>query len=126
MTVPNPRWIVDHRVTYVYHLFPNVMFATFPNQVLVITIDPIDIDHTTVTIYAMVTPRVAEHVSANPDAAAGARSLLNDGGVEDNEMSEGVQRGLHAGANTFVEFGTHESAIGRFHANLDDRLACAR
>ena len=39
-------------------------------------------------------------------------------------MSEGVQRGLHAGANTFVEFGTHESAIGRFHATLDERLAC--
>jgi choline monooxygenase len=123
---PESTWIVDHRVTYVYHLFPNVMFATFPNQVLVITIDPIDIDHTTVTIYAMVTPRVAEHVEANPNAASGARSLLNDGGVEDNEMSEGVQRGLHAGANTFVEFGTHESAIGRFHANLDDRLAPTR
>ena len=123
---PESTWIVDHRVTYVYHLFPNVMVATFPNQVLVITIDPIDIDHTTVTIYAMVTPRVAEHVSANPDSASGARSLLNDGGVEDNEMSEGVQRGLHAGANTFVEFGTHESAIGRFHANLDDRLAPTR
>jgi len=123
---PESTWIVDHRVTYVYHLFPNVMFATFPNQVLVITIDPIDIDHTTVTIYAMVTPPVAEHVSANPDAAAGARNLLNDGGVEDNEMSEGVQRGLHAGANTFVEFGMHESAIGRFHANLDDRLAPTR
>jgi choline monooxygenase len=46
--------------------------------------------------------------------------------VEDNEMSEGVQRGLHAGANTFVEFGKHESAIGRFHANLDERLACTR
>ena len=123
---PESTWIVDHRVTFVYHLFPNVMFATFPNQVLVITIDPVDIDHTTVTIYAMVTPRVAEHVSANPDAAAGARNLFNDGGVEDNEMSEGVQRGLHAGANTFVEFGTHESAIGHFHANLDQRLACAR
>jgi hypothetical protein len=38
-------------------------------------------------------------------------------------MSEGVQRGLHAGANEFIEFGTHESAIGRFHATLDDRLA---
>ena len=123
---PESTWIVDHRVTYVYQLFPNVMFATFPNQVLVITIDPIDIDHTTVTIYAMVTPRVAEHVSTNPDAASGARSLLNDGGVEDNEMSEGVQRGLHAGANTFVEFGTHESAIGRFHANLDHRLSPTR
>ncbi|HZN83895.1 MAG TPA: SRPBCC family protein [Mycobacterium sp.] len=120
---PESTWNVGHRVTYVYHLFPNVMVATFPNQVLVITIDPIDVDHTTVTIYAMVTPHVAERVSANPEDAAGARNLLNEGGVEDNEMSEGVQRGLHAGANTFVEFGTHESAIGRFHATLDARLA---
>lgn len=121
---PESTWNVSHRVTYVYHLFPNVMVATFPNQVLVITIDPIDIDHTTVTIYAMVTPGVAKRVSANPDVAAGARDLLNEGGVEDNEMSEGVQRGLHAGANAFVEFGRHESAIGRFHATLDERLAC--
>jgi choline monooxygenase len=123
---PESTWNVGHRVTYVYHLFPNVMVATFPNQVLVITIDPIDVDHTTVTIYAMVTPDVAERVSASPEDAAGARNLLNEGGVEDNEMSEGVQRGLHAGANTFVEFGTHESAIGRFHANLDERLARTR
>jgi choline monooxygenase len=123
---PESTWTVGHRVTYVYHLFPNVMVATFPNQVLVITIDPIDIDHTTVTIYAMVTPNVAERVSVNPEDAAGARNLLNEGGVEDNEMSEGVQRGLHAGANTFVEFGRHESAIGRFHATLDERLAYSR
>ncbi len=39
-------------------------------------------------------------------------------------MSEGVQRGLRAGANAFVEFGKHESAIGRFHATLDERLEC--
>jgi phenylpropionate dioxygenase-like ring-hydroxylating dioxygenase large terminal subunit len=123
---PESTWNVGHRVTYVYHLFPNVMVATFPNQVLVITIDPIDIDHTTVTIYAMVTPGVAKRVSANPEDAADARNLLNEGGVEDNEMSEGVQRGLHAGANEFVEFGRHESAIGRFHAELDQRLACTR
>ncbi len=119
---PESTWEVGHRVTYVYHLFPNVMVATFPNQVLVITIDPVDIDHTTVTIYAMVTPEVIQRASADPETSQGARDLLNEGGIEDNEMSEGVQRGLHAGANTFVEFGTHESAIGRFHATLDDRL----
>jgi len=123
---PEVTWNVGHRVTYVYHLFPNVMVATFPNQVLVITIDPIDVDHTNVTIYAMVTPEVTERLSTNPDAAAGARDLLNDGGIEDNEMSEGVQKGLYAGANDFVEFGTHESAIGRFHCNLDERLASIR
>jgi hypothetical protein len=99
------------------------MFVTFPNQVLVITIDPVDVEHTDVTIYALATPEVAEYVSANPDVADDPRSLLNAGGMEDNEMSEGVQRGLHAGANSFVEFGRHESAIGRFHATLDDRLA---
>jgi hypothetical protein len=123
---PEATWTVDHRVTYVYHLFPNVMFVTFPNQVLLITIDPVDVDHTTVTIHAMVTPEVAEYMSANPQAADDPGSLLNAGGMEDNEMSEGVQRGLHAGANTFVEFGRNESAIGRFHATLDERLACAR
>ena len=123
---PESTWTIDHRVTYVYHLFPNVMLATFPNQMLVITIDPIDVDHTTVTIYAMVKPEVAEYLSTNPGAADDPRNLLNAGGVEDNEMSEGVQRGLHAGANAFVEFGTHESAIGRFHATLDTRLAYAR
>jgi choline monooxygenase len=123
---PESTWTVGHRVTYVYHLFPNVMFATFPNQALVITIDPIDIDHSTVTIYAMVTPEVVQRASDDPEASAEARSLLNDGGVEDNEMSEGVQRGLHAGANEFVEFGRHESAIGRFHATLDERLAWSR
>jgi len=123
---PESTWVVGHRVTYVYHLFPNVMVATFPNQVLVITIDPIDVDHTNVTVHAMVTPDVAEYVAANPDTTDGGRSLLDAGGLEDNEMSEGVQRGLYAGANSFVEFGTHESAIGRFHLNLDERLASTR
>lgn len=120
---PESTWEVGHRVTYVYHLFPNVMVATFPNQVLVITIDPIDIDHTTVTIYALVTPDVIRRATADPETSQEARNLLNEGGIEDNDMSEGVQLGLHAGANTFVEFGTHESAIGLFHATLDDRLA---
>src|SRR6202043_1373730 len=50
-------------------------------------------------------------------------SLLTRGALEDNEMSAGVQRGLHAGANAFVEFGRHESAIGHFHGALSQRLA---
>ncbi len=125
---PESTWSTDRRVTFVYHLFPNVMLATFPDQVLVVAIDPVAIDHSTVTIYAMTTAAVAEHISINsinPDDA-GARSLLAAGALEDNEMSEGVQRGLHAGANTFLEFGRHESAIGRFHATLDERLESSR
>ena len=45
---PESSWTIDRRVTFVYHLFPNVMLATFPDQVLVVVIDPVDIDHSTV------------------------------------------------------------------------------
>jgi phenylpropionate dioxygenase-like ring-hydroxylating dioxygenase large terminal subunit len=123
---PETVWTTNARVTYVYHLFPNVMFVTFPDFVLLVVIDPVDIDHTTVTVYAMVTPEVAGRAQSSArerDDASSGRTLLARGALEDNEMSAGVQRGLHAGANAFVEFGRHESAIGHFHATLDERLA---
>jgi phenylpropionate dioxygenase-like ring-hydroxylating dioxygenase large terminal subunit len=119
---PESTWTTDARVTYVYHLFPNVMLATFPDLVLMVVIDPVDIDHSTVTVYSMAKAEFAQRAALNaPINPAG--TLVARGAVEDNEMSEGVQRGLHAGANEFVEFGRHESAIGHFHATLDDRLA---
>jgi choline monooxygenase len=122
---PENVWNVGARVTYVYHLFPNVMFVTFPDVVLVVTIDPIDVEHTTVTLYFMATSEVARGVSKARESSgsAGNRSLLSRGGEEDNEMSEGVQRGLRAGANAYLEFGRHESAIGHFHTALDEHLA---
>ncbi|WP_332102198.1 SRPBCC family protein [Mycobacterium xenopi] len=121
---PVSTWCTDGQATYVYHLFPNAMFATFPDQVLLIVIDPVYVEHFVVTIYAMTTAESAEKPTkyANGRDPAGARTLLAAGALEDNEMSQGVQRGLRAGANTYVEFGRHESAIGRFHATLDERL----
>jgi choline monooxygenase len=121
---PESSWTTDARVTYVYQLFPNVMVATFPDLVLVIVVDPVDIDHSTLVIYTMVRPDVADRAAADPPSnPAGAGSFIARGAVEDNEMSVGVQRGLHSGANEFVQFGRHESAIGHFHATLEERLA---
>ncbi|OBG31317.1 SRPBCC family protein [Mycobacterium sp. E3198] len=121
---PESRWNVDARVTYVYQLFPNVMVATFPGVVSVVAIDPVDACHTTVSTYSMVKPEVAERASVDPAAKlVGTGSFIERGLAEDNQMSAGVQRGLHAGANEFVEFGRHESAAGHFHAVLDERLA---
>jgi choline monooxygenase len=115
---PESTWTVGARVTFVYHLFPNVMLATFPDQVLAVVIDPIDIDHTTVTTYGMAGPGVV----AERAPTGGGRGLLAEGALEDNAMSAGVQQGFHADANAFVEFGRHESAIGHFHAMLDALL----
>jgi hypothetical protein len=84
----------------------------------------VDVDHSTVTTYSMVRPEVVERASLDPsDKLVGAGGFIERGLVEDNEMSVGVQRGLHTGANQFVEFGRHESAIGHFHGVLNERLA---
>ncbi|SON59649.1 Naphthalene 1,2-dioxygenase subunit alpha [Mycobacterium simulans] len=122
---PETSWTIDARVTYLYQLFPNVMLATFPDLMLMVVIDPLDVEHSSVITYAMVRPDLAERAARDPgpNNPAGAASFIARGAVEDNEMSEGVQRGLHSGANEFVEFGRHESAIGHFHASLDERLA---
>jgi choline monooxygenase len=123
---PESMWTIKRRVTFVYQLFPNVMLATFPDQVIVIVVDPIDVDRSQVTTYLLATPEGAEAalitVGRQSDAERGP-SLLTRGALEDNEMSAGVQRGLRAGANAFVEFGRHESAIGHFHGALSQRLA---
>ncbi len=121
---PENTWTVGARVTYLYQLFPNVMLATFPDVISMVSIDPVDVDHSTVTVYSMVRPDVAERASLDASSnLVGQGSFIERGLVEDNEMSAGVQRGLQSGANSFVEFGLHESAIGHFHATLDERLA---
>jgi phenylpropionate dioxygenase-like ring-hydroxylating dioxygenase large terminal subunit len=123
---PESMWTTERRVTFVYQLFPNVMLATFPDRVIVIVADPIDVDHSMITTYTVAAPEVAESAriaAAGQNDARTAPTLLERGALEDNEMSVGVQRGLRAGANTFVEFGRHESAIGHFHATLNQRLA---
>jgi choline monooxygenase len=123
---PESTWTTQQRMTFVYQLFPNVMVATFPDQVIVIVVDPIYVDRSRVTTYTLATPEAADAaliaVGRQSDARP-APSLLTRGALEDNEMSAGVQRGLHAGANAFVEFGRHESAIGHFHGTLSRRLA---
>jgi phenylpropionate dioxygenase-like ring-hydroxylating dioxygenase large terminal subunit len=113
-------WTADRRLTYLYQLFPNAMIATFPDRVVLVVVDPVDIDHSAVTSYAMTDPAVFGDLPGEPTAGG---KLIADGLLEDNQMSEAVQRGLHAGANRFVEFGRHESAIGHFHRALAQRLA---
>jgi choline monooxygenase len=123
---PESLWTTERRVTFVYQLFPNVMLATFPDQVIMVVVDPIDVGASRVTTYILATPEAADTtliaVGQHSDAMA-AGTLLERGALQDNEMSAGVQRGLHAGANAFVEFGRHESAIGHFHGALNQRLA---
>jgi len=127
--LPPAEWSVDTKLTYVYHLFPNVMIATFPSFVFMIAIEPEAVDrtraHTYVTAAADAPPSPAE---AGDDAAADGRAtagaaLIAAGGAEDNAVTQAIQGGLASGANEFFEFGRFEGAIAHFHRGLHAALA---
>jgi choline monooxygenase len=117
---PESTWTIGHRVTFLYQLFPNAMIATFPDRVVLVVVDPVEVDRCRVTTYSMADPAVFGDRTGEPTAGG---KLIADGLLEDNQMSEAVQKGLTSGANRFVEFGRHESAIGHFHRSLAGRLA---
>jgi len=108
---------VRRRLTFVYHLFPNVMVATFPGQVLVVVLDPTAVDRTNVVTYAL---RPA--LDADDARAAANPGLVNSGGAEDFAVARTVQQGLASGANTHLRFGRFEGAIAHFHRELDNAV----
>ena len=122
---PQSDWSIIERVTFVHHVFPNTMVATFPDQVLVITVDPVDIGHSVLTTTTLA--RTGQRAVATPRRRTDPDEvpLLARGVLEDDAMSRGVQQGLSAGANTALEFGRHESAIAHFHRNLTGLLGDA-
>ncbi len=108
-------------VTYVYHLFPNVMVTTFPTNIVVIVLEPLAIDRTLAISYT-VTDRPTDRHEAEVEVKRG-EDFVKLGAVEDREVAAGVQRGLGSGANEFLEFGRFEQALIHFHRSLDSALA---
>ncbi|MEO9470322.1 SRPBCC family protein [Parasphingorhabdus sp.] len=112
---PKTDWSANGRITYVYHLFPNVIISTFPDCMQVVVIEPLGLE------------RTRQHMFLLTDCAEGGEVLeavfkgqefAAKGAIEDRDVVMSAQRGLKSGANDFLEFGLFESAIGRFHTVL--------
>jgi len=126
--VPPAERSVDGKLTYVYHLFPTVMIATFPANLFIVVIEPLAVDRTLFVNYVLGKPGVPFEPRAERVAAAAAHGdqggqkrgleLVDAGAAEDRAMSTAIQRGLASGANEFFEFGRFEGAIGHFHRTL--------
>jgi len=108
-------------LTYVYHLFPNVMVATFPTNITIVIIEPLAIDRTLAITYT-VTDRPHDQVEAETQVKRG-EDFVNQGATEDREVACAIQKGLKSGANKFFEFGHFEKALTNFHRTLDAALA---
>jgi phenylpropionate dioxygenase-like ring-hydroxylating dioxygenase large terminal subunit len=121
--LPPAERSVDGKLTYVYHLFPNVMVATFPANVFIVVIEPLAVDRTRFVNYVLgkqgvpFEPREQRIAAAHGGQKRGLE-LVDAGAAEDRAMSVAIQRGLASGANEFFEYGRFEGAIGHFHRTL--------
>jgi phenylpropionate dioxygenase-like ring-hydroxylating dioxygenase large terminal subunit len=113
----------EGRLTYVYHLFPNAMVATFPGRVFLVALEPLAVDRTRQLTWVL-------GAGDEREAEAGTRrergaALVDAGAAEDRDVACAIQRSLASGANEFLEFGLFEGAIGHFHRTLHAALADA-
>lgn len=106
-------------LTHVYHLFPNVMVATFPTNTQMIVLEPLAIDRTRLLNWTLWDRNNGEYDEA---AVAAGRDFAQTGVAEDREMVAAIQRGLASGANEFFQYGLFEGAISHFHRNLHQAL----
>ena len=122
--VPAAERSVDGKLTYVYHLFPNAMVATFPANMFLVVLEPITTDRTMFITYLLGKPGDADVRPAPTEQGTPKRGLdlVGAGGAEDNAVACSIQRGLGSGANEFFEFGRFEGAIAHFHRALDAAL----
>jgi phenylpropionate dioxygenase-like ring-hydroxylating dioxygenase large terminal subunit len=122
--VPPAQRRADGVLTYVTHVFPNVMVATFPSRILMVVLEPLAIDRTRLLTYALTDRDVREGRAG--EAVKRSQDFVLAGALEDNAMACGIQRTLSSGANEFFEFGRFEGAIGHFHRCLHAALDAAR
>ena len=106
---------VGGSVTFVYHLFPNVIIATFPYRIVMVVLEPVAIDATTTVTYTLA---AAGDLETNKPAVDRDSDFVGAGAREDRAVVESIQRGIASGANEVFEFGRFEGAIAHFHQGL--------
>jgi phenylpropionate dioxygenase-like ring-hydroxylating dioxygenase large terminal subunit len=103
-------------------IFPNTITIFHPDYLSLITVYPTG-PETLRWTHRMLIPRD----KATPDWAPHWEKTFNliEQGVfqkEDIRCAVDIQKGFHAGANTFVTAGRVEQALGWFHGNVADRI----
>jgi len=115
---PQSEWSIDTRVTYVYHLFPNILISNHPGFKAIVILEPLTVN-TTKQITYIVTD-IDEADKDKLSLVESALSIVNTALKEDRQVIMSGQRGLAAQANEYLEFGLFEGAIVHFHATLGD------
>ncbi|HEY2875991.1 MAG TPA: SRPBCC family protein [Reyranella sp.] len=113
---------VEGLLTYVYHLFPNVLVTVLSRHTNVVVLEPLAVDRTRQFTYTL-TNGGGDDPEALSEAKRDAEFVGNTGAQEDRAVVEAIQRGLSSGGNSHFTFGRYESAIVHFHRTLTSALA---
>ncbi len=110
---------VAGQLTYVYHLFPNVVIAVLSNHTSVTISEPLTTTSTRFTTYRLTNPGESS-AKQNVDRAKRDAGFLADTGLrEDAAAVRAIQAGLTSGANEHFTFGHYEKAIVHFHEVME-------
>jgi phenylpropionate dioxygenase-like ring-hydroxylating dioxygenase large terminal subunit len=119
--VPAQERRVEGLLTYVYHLFPNVLITVLSRHTNVVILEPLAIDRTRQITYTL-TNGGGDDPEALAEARRDAEFVGTTGAAEDRAVVQAIQRGLGSGANEAFTFGKFESAIVHFHKTLTAAL----
>jgi phenylpropionate dioxygenase-like ring-hydroxylating dioxygenase large terminal subunit len=116
--LPPAQRKIDGMVTYVYHLFPNVIVAVLSSHTTVSVLEPLTTGQTRFFTYRL-TNRAAEAGEGDGQKAVRDAAFVGDtGGKEDAAVVRAIQNGLASGANEYFTYGYFEKAIVHFHKSL--------
>ena len=119
-TVPERERRVEGLLTYVYHLFPNVVITVHSRHTVLLILEPLSTGRTRQVTYSL-TSGDGDDPAALAEAKRDAEFVVA-GAAEDRAVAEAIQRGLSSGANDAITFGRFESAIVHFHRTLTKAL----
>ena len=116
-SVPPERRRVDGLLTYVYHLFPNVLITVLSRHTNVVILEPLTVDTTRQISYGLAN-RGHNDAEALKEVQRDAQFVSQTGAAEDRAVVTAIQRGIGTRANKHFTFGRFEGAIVHFHRTL--------
>lgn len=109
---------IDGMVTYVYHLFPNVIIAVLSDHTSITINEPVSTKHTRFVTYKLSNRGKPASAEQQQRSKRDAKFLADGGNKEDQAVVRAIQAGLESGANEYFSYGYFEKAIAHFHSNL--------
>jgi phenylpropionate dioxygenase-like ring-hydroxylating dioxygenase large terminal subunit len=118
--VPPSQRKVEGLLTYVYHVFPNVIITILSRHTNVLILEPLSTGRTRQITYTLANDPGEEALA---EAKRDQDFVGNTGALEDLAVVTSIQKSIGSGANEVFTFGHFEGCIVHFHRALDAALA---